>query len=147
MAAATSLMAVAVAAQAQTVVDGDTIKLNGTTWRLWGIDAPESRQWCGRYPAGARATEMLDQLMRAKSINCEERGIDQYGRTIGLCRANGDDLGATMVRLGQAWAFVRYSRDYVEQETKAKADKLGVHAHPCVPAWEWRAQLRAAPRQ
>jgi endonuclease YncB( thermonuclease family) len=20
-------------------VDGDTIKLNGTTWRLWGIDA------------------------------------------------------------------------------------------------------------
>lgn len=127
----------------QTVIDGDTVKLEGTTWRLWGIDAPESAQWCGRYPAGARATQILEQLMRHKSINCEERGTDRYGRTIGLCRADGDDLGATMVRLGMAWAFVRYSRDYVEQEAKAKADKLGVHAHPCVPAWEWRAHVRS----
>ena len=134
-------------ASAQTVVDGDTIKLNGTTWRLWGIDAPEGNQWCGHYPAGARATQMLEQLMRGKSIDCEERGTDQYGRIIGLCRANGDDLGATMVRLGMAWAFVRYSRDYVEQEEKAKANKLGVHAHQCVPAWEWRAQMHPDTRQ
>jgi endonuclease YncB( thermonuclease family) len=27
-------------AAAQTVVDGDTIKLNSTTYRIWGIDAP-----------------------------------------------------------------------------------------------------------
>ena len=40
----------------QSVTDGDTIKLSGTTWRLWGIDAPESKQWCGDYPAGALAT-------------------------------------------------------------------------------------------
>lgn len=132
-------------ALAQTVVDGDTITLNGTTWRLWGIDAPESNQWCGHYPAGARATQMLEQLMRGKSINCEGRGIDPDGLTIGLCRANGNDLGATMVRLGMAWAFVQYSRDYVEQETKAKADKLGVHAHQCAPAWEWRAAVRGKP--
>jgi endonuclease YncB( thermonuclease family) len=85
---------------------------------------------------------MLEQLMRGKSIDCEERGTDQSGRTIGLCRANGDDLGATMVRLGMAWAFVQDSRDYVEQEAKARANKLGVHVHPCVPAWEWRAQMR-----
>jgi endonuclease YncB( thermonuclease family) len=32
---------------AQTIVDGDTIKLNGTTYRLWGIDAPEMHQTCG----------------------------------------------------------------------------------------------------
>ena len=129
-------------AVAQTALDGDTIKLNGTTWRLWGIDAPEKPQWCGRYPAGAQATVVLEQLMRHKSINCDERGTDRYGLAIGLCRANGDDLGATMVRLGMAWAFVRYSRDYVEQEAKAKADKLGVHAHQCVPAWVWRARAR-----
>jgi hypothetical protein len=33
-----------------------------------------------------------------------------------------------------AWAFVRYSRDYVEEERKAKEDKLGVHLHACQPA-------------
>ena len=26
--------------------------------------------------------------------------------------------------------------------TTWRQNKLGVHAHPCVPAWEWRAQMR-----
>jgi len=43
-------------------------------------------------------------------------------------------LGAIMVREEMAWAFVRYSLDYVDQEEKAKADRLGVHAHGCQPA-------------
>jgi hypothetical protein len=34
-------------------------------------------------------------------------------------------LGAIMVREGLAWAFVRYSRDYVEQFAKARR------------AWAW----------
>jgi endonuclease YncB( thermonuclease family) len=130
---------------AQTVTDGDTIKLKGVTWRLWGIDAPETKQWCGDYPAGAQATGTLAKLMRDKTITCDDRGLDRYGRTIGLCRADGDDLSAAMVWLGMAWAFVRYSRDYVELEERARAENLGVHAHGCQPAWEWRAEH--APRQ
>jgi endonuclease YncB( thermonuclease family) len=131
-----------VAAWAQTVTDGDTIKLSGTTWRLWGIDAPESKQWCSDYPAGVLATDTLVKLMKGKTIACEDCGLDRYGRTIGLCRADGDDLSAAMVRLGMAWAFVRYSRDYVELEQRARAEGLGVHAHGCQPAWEWRAMQR-----
>ena len=50
MTAAVAAVLVSAFAAAQTITDGDTIKLNGTTWRLWGIDAPESRQWCGHYP-------------------------------------------------------------------------------------------------
>jgi hypothetical protein len=35
---------------AHTITDGD--KLNGTTWRLWRIDAPELHQTCrDRWPA------------------------------------------------------------------------------------------------
>lgn len=30
-------------ADAQTAVDGDTLKLDGTTYRIHGIDAPESK--------------------------------------------------------------------------------------------------------
>jgi endonuclease YncB( thermonuclease family) len=80
--------------------------------------------------------------MKGRDITCEDRGQDRYGRTIGLCRADGDDLSAAMVRLGMAWAFVRYSRDYVELEERARAAGLGVHAHACQLAWEWRAQCR-----
>jgi endonuclease YncB( thermonuclease family) len=36
----------AIPAFGQTATDGDTIKLNGTKWRLWGIDAPEMTQTC-----------------------------------------------------------------------------------------------------
>jgi endonuclease YncB( thermonuclease family) len=132
-------------ATAQTsVTDGDTIRLNGIAWRLYGIDAPESAQWCGDYPAGARAARTLEQLVAGAAVACELRDRDRYGRSVGICRAGNRDLGANMVRLGMAWAFVRYSSDYVSQEEKAKGERLGVHRHGCQPAWEWRALNRSA---
>jgi endonuclease YncB( thermonuclease family) len=53
-----------------------------------------------------------------------------------LCRADGRDLGADMVTDGHAWAFVRYSRDYVDEEREAAAVRAG--------AWLWRAENRTA---
>jgi hypothetical protein len=57
-------------AAAQTITDGDTIKLNGTTCRLWGIDAAKKHQACADgWPAGV---EPLFKLMK--------RGAkEQYG--------------------------------------------------------------------
>lgn len=132
-------------ALAQTAVDGDTIQLNGQRWRLHGIDAPEAAQWCGDYAAGALATSALEKLMKGAAIVCERRDYDRYGRSVGLCRADGEDLGAWMVRLGMAWAFTRYSDDYVQLEALANTERLGVHAHECQPAWEWRLNSRRQP--
>ena len=80
--------------------------------------------------------------MSAGPVQCEDRGRDRYGRTIGLCRAGGRDLGASMVLAGVAWAFTRYSSDYVGQEKAAIDARLGVHAHDCMKAWDWRARPR-----
>lgn len=141
--AALLFAAVAVPVSAQTITDGDTIKQGGLTYRLWGIDAPETKQDCpDGWPAGRLATTRLQALIQGKMVVCETKDADRYGRTVAICRASGEDLGAIMVREGMAWAFVRYSRDYVDQEARAKADRLGVHAHDCVTAWEWRAQNR-----
>jgi endonuclease YncB( thermonuclease family) len=76
---------------AQTVTDGATIKLNGTTtWRLWGIDAPEARQTCAdAWAAGREATAALRRLIEVGFVACELRRHDRYGRSIGLCRAGG----------------------------------------------------------
>jgi hypothetical protein len=52
------------------------------------------------------------------------------------------DLGADMVADGHAWAFVRYSRDYVEEEREAAAVRAGIHGHACEPAWQWRSERR-----
>ena len=46
-------------AAAQTVTDGDTIKMDGITYRLWGIDAPETKHDCADgWTAGRRATRL-----------------------------------------------------------------------------------------
>ena len=53
---------------------------------------------------------------------------DRYGRSVAVCRADGRDLGADMVSAGMAWAFTRYSSDYVSQERAAIGAGIGVHA-------------------
>ena len=50
--------------------------------------------------------------------------------------------GAAMVSAGMAWAFTRYSSDYVSQERAAIGARLGIHAHDCMKAWDWRAAQR-----
>ncbi len=140
------LLLAAIPAAAQdnfSVTDGDTIKLAGITYRLWGIDAPETKQACADgWMAGQAASSYLRSLMEGRKVECEDRGHDRYGRTIGLCNADGRDLGAGMVSAGMAWAFVRYSHDYVEPEGTARAANQGIHSHGCQPAWEWRAERR-----
>jgi len=127
-----------------TTVDGDTIKLDGVIFRLWGIDAPESKQLCDGNPMGGASTEALRNLMKGKTIECEKRATDRYGRTVALCRADGLDLSAAMVQSGWAFAFLRYSRDYVQLEDQARAENIGLHPFHCQLPWEWRAESRKA---
>ena len=139
---ASGLLAFPAFAQQATITDGDTFKLAGTTSRLHGIDAPEMKQWCGDYAAGVIAAGALVKLIQGgKAVACEHRDTDRYGRTVAICRIDGRDLGETMVRLGMAWAFVPYSRDYVVDEENERAERLAVHGHDCAPAWQWRARI------
>ena len=47
-----------------------------------------------------------------------------------------------MVSAGMAYAFTRYSGDYVEQEKAAILSRAGVRAHDCAKPWDWRARNR-----
>lgn len=129
------------------VIDGDTIEIHGQRVRLWGIDAPEGRQQCtaangASEPAGRRAANHLDEVIGDHVVRCADRGRDRYGRTIGACEANGADISRRMVQDGWAWAYVRYSRDYVDDEASARRDANGVWSMTCEPPWEWRQQQR-----
>lgn len=67
-------------ATAQTVVDGDTIKLEGVAFRLWGIDAPESHQSCADgWAAGLAVSRAVYAFVEGRAIACEPRGRDRYG--------------------------------------------------------------------
>lgn len=107
-------------AYSQAITDGDTLKLNGVAYRLWGIDAPETKQDCpDGWAAGRLAATHLQSLISGSIVVCERKDTDRYGRTVAICRAGGEDLGAKMVRDGYAWAFLRYSADYADQEALA----------------------------
>ncbi len=134
------------------VIDGDTLAIADSRIRLEGIDAPEAgqtckRKWVGSWSCGAAATAALAKLVAGKVVACEARGLDQYGRTLGVCFADGRDLNAAMVRLGYAWAFVKYSTSYVKEEAAARAEGVGIWQGESTPAWEYRAQRWAGAEQ
>lgn len=143
VAASLALLLLTLPALAQMrVVDGDTVELNGAKFRLWGIDAPELHQTCPGWIAGQYAAAVLRGLVDKRFVICIPRSTDRYGRTVAICLADGVDVGAEMVRQGMAWAFTRYSKSYVDLETAAKGDRLGIHLHGCKPAWEFRQEKR-----
>ena len=58
---------------------------------------------------------------------------------LGVCFTGGLEINRQMVRDGYAWAFVKYSRSYVTEETAARAAKLGVFATDNQPPWDYRS--------
>jgi endonuclease YncB( thermonuclease family) len=122
------------------IVDGDTLKLNGTTYRINGIDAPEHGQMCGDWACGKAATAKLAELTKGQQVRCDPVTIGRYGRTVATCYAGQTDLGAAMVQAGYAWAFVRYSTVYAPQEQTAKAARAGVWQGAYQPPWDYRAR-------
>jgi endonuclease YncB( thermonuclease family) len=125
------------------VVDGDTLKFGNERIRLHGIDAPESLQRCADgWQAGQAARRELAELVSKGTPNCERVTTDRYGRTVAICRVNGLDISAAMVRRGLAWAYTKYSVRYVPEEALARVEGVGVHARTCTQPAEWRQQNR-----
>ena len=132
------------------VVDGDTLEIEGVTYRLNGIDAPEHGQTCGDWKCGADATEALVELVKGRVVTCDPISEDGYGRTIATCFADGTDIGGSLVDKGMAWAFLRYSDAYAEEEREARTRGSGVWSGQFTAPWDfradrWQSAERAAP--
>ena len=131
--------------QVPKIAGGDLLKFGDQRVRLFGIDAPELTQTCdhGVWAAGRIAKEALRKLIADRPVRCEQ--VDWDGRNkgpISRCFVDDTDLSAAMVERGLAWASVRDSAVYVDVERRAATNGVGLHAHKCVPAWEWRELSR-----
>ncbi len=125
------------------VVDGDTLELNGQRIRLHGVDAPESGQSCldeagNRYRCGQQAAHFLSRLINRHPTRCLVSGEDRYGRLIGICFSNGVELNRAMVSEGHALSYRRYSLDYVHDEDRARLERVGVWQGNFIEPWRWR---------
>ena len=87
-------------------IDGDTIKLNGTALRIYGLDAEELTE-----PNGFRAKDGMTAILRNTTyVKCYLTGQTSYNRQISVCyNDKGQDLAMLMVRDGYALDCARSS--------------------------------------
>lgn len=127
------------------VADGDTVTVlaegNQTVKvRLYGIDAPESRQ-----DFGNKAKQTLSSLVFGKVVDVGSMDQDRYGRTVARIFVDGQDVCEALVREGMAWVYRTYCREkptcdnWLALEQEARLAEVGLWAGPSPQApWEWR---------
>jgi len=87
------------------VTDGDTITIQKTQVRLYGIDAPELH-----HPYGKKAKWAMVRLCKGHRIRAEITDEDDYGRTVAKCfLPDGRDLSAELVKEGLAIDWPKFS--------------------------------------
>jgi len=137
------------------VIDGNTVVVQGTALRLFGIDAPDLDQTCGRrgrtLPCGNIARTALMDLVAGSVADCRpvagpHGGTDGRGRVIARCSVGGFDVGSNMVHTGWALADPRSApAPYRETETRARARQVGLWRTTFVPPWDWRQRQSEGP--
>ena len=117
---ATAATAEPIAPGAVRVIDGDTIEALGRTIRLVGFDTPEtgSQARCeGERSLASRATFRLRQLVTAGGLDLalvpcacrpgtEGTPACNYGRSCGVLKAAGRDVGAILIGEGLARPYI-----------------------------------------
>ncbi len=112
--------------------------------RLWGIDAPESKQ-----AFGTRAKQFTGDLAFGQTVTVRVRDIDRYKRAVAeIILPNGRNLNREIVRAGFAWWYETYARRETvlrDLQSEAQGAKRGLWADPKpAPPWEWRRKTTTA---
>lgn len=98
------------------VVDGDSLRIDGRSIRIAGIDAPESNQVAlskgQTVPIGRQATQAMRQLIGDGKVSYRVQAIDRYNRVLAVVHnAQGQDVGRELVRQGWAVAYGYQTRN------------------------------------
>tara|TARA_B110000116_G_scaffold7511_1_gene6439 strand:+ start:32 stop:511 length:480 start_codon:yes stop_codon:yes gene_type:complete len=124
------------------VVDGDTIHLNGEKIRFSGIDTPELKQTCLKEgiqnPCGVTAKQILIGKIGNNNVKCISEGKDQYKRILAECFVNNESLSSYLVRSGYAFAYRKYSKNFIPDEDYARINKLGMWSMEFDYPWDYR---------
>ena len=125
------------------VIDGETLEIGGTRFRLAGIDAPDPRQTCfvrkREYKCGRVAATALMDLVAGVTVRCRPER-DEPG--VARCRAGGYDLSEGMVHTGWALAMPRDHKRFAAIERRAANARRGLWQGEFVMPWDWKDDVR-----
>ena len=129
-------------AQDLKVVDGDTIHIGKVKYRFHGIDAPEMSQICKiqnkNIKCGLLSKKKLLQKINNNKVDCKKKAVDRYKRIVAECFVNNQSLSSYLVKNGYAFAYKKYSKQFVEDEMFAKKNRLGLWAMEFQYPWDYR---------
>ena len=104
------------------ISDGDTITVLDQTRtsykiRLYGIDAPESKQAFGNV-----SKQHLGTLLKSGTVKVEWKTKDKYGRILGTVYVNDLNINLKMIQDGMVWHYKRFdsTKSFANAETSAK---------------------------
>lgn len=113
------------------VIDGDTIEIAGTRFRLAGADAPERGQPCRNaqgqsFDCGEVARRGLEAAIAGQEVSCKASALDAQNLPLAECAVGGLDLGKAMILEGLAMPFEASSPAYLAEGKAAKDAKSGL---------------------
>ena len=114
------------------VSDGDTITVLDQASeqfkiRLYGIDAPESKQAFGDV-----SKKHLGTLLKDGEVRVEWKTKDKYGRILGIVFAGRTNVNIKMLQDGMAWHYKRFDSNpaYAAAELDAQRNRRGLWSDP-----------------
>ncbi|MCP4395084.1 MAG: hypothetical protein GY804_12575 [Alphaproteobacteria bacterium] len=105
-----------------------TTNFSGAT-ELWGVDAFEMKQKCNdasgeSYLCGKETKQLLINILNdKKDLNCLERAVGRYGRSVVECSVDGESLGSKLAQSGWHW-IIRNTVKANLKEKKTKQNKI-----------------------
>lgn len=127
------------------VVDGDTIEIDGRRVDLFGIDAPERDQTCmhngNAYECGLDAAYSLQKViaLSEKRPFCEDEGMPSRKPAL-VCFADHENLSLLMLMRGYAVALPEAPFEYQEKQDQARFAGLGLWRGSFQSPAQWRRQ-------
>jgi len=125
------------------VIDGDTVVVNGSSFRLLGINTPEK----GEYLYG-KATNYTKASALNRSLIAENKGKDLYGRELAYLYDGEKNINLELVREGYANTYFPEGKDahYIKfaeaweeciQKNKNLCEKSLNKCSSCIDIKEW----------
>lgn len=142
------------------IIDGDTVKVDGTRYRLAGIDAPENGQMAlddrGRpFDAGDAATNALANFLNVMQdrgwkahIVWRDGDVDRYRRQLAhieVVHRDGRTLDVCAWMVAEGWAVAEYGAQYRHLEREARRHRRGLWAGEFERPKDWRRARRGQP--